>query len=93
MEKPRTPEDWQLFTTSVSAGGPITQVALDTAAAALSAALERAEQAARAGLGAYEAYDKYVEPVAEEHDEVGAADTEPREVAMLYLLSITGEQP
>jgi hypothetical protein len=88
MPKPATADDWQLF--SVSADGVITQAAVDCAVAALSAALDQAEAAVRGGLDAYEAYDTYVEPVSEEHEDVGAADTEPREAAILYLLEISG---
>ena len=87
MDKPWSPEDWQLFTTSVSSDGPVSQAGLDLAAAAL----DRAENAVRAGFGAHDAYDQFIAPIAQEHDAVGAADTEPREVALEYLLEISGE--
>ena len=87
MEKPRTPEDWQLFIASAS-GSPITEDGLRRAAAALSTALDRAERAVREGTDVYEAYDAYVSPVAEEYDAMGAADSEPRDVAIDYLLGL-----
>jgi hypothetical protein len=88
MDKPRTPDDWQLFTASVSEGGPVTQQALDNAAAALNIALDLAAEAVRAGTAPYEAYARCIEPVAEEHEEMGASDSEPRDIAILYLESI-----
>jgi hypothetical protein len=91
-KKPLTPDDWGLFTASVGED-EITQEALDAAAAALSAALERAEEAARNGMGAYDAYEKFVEPVGSEFEALGAADSEPRDAAVLYLMTITGEEP
>ncbi|HEY0382414.1 MAG TPA: hypothetical protein VGC72_09460 [Candidatus Elarobacter sp.] len=87
MPKP-TADDWHLF--SVSPDGAITQAAVDRAVAALSTALDQAEAAVRGGVDAYEAYDIYVEPVSEEHEDVGAADSEPRDAAIEYLLEISG---
>jgi hypothetical protein len=88
MPKPTTADDWRLF--SVSADGAITQAAVDRAVAALSAALDQAETAVRDALDAYEAYAICVEPVSEEHQDVGAADSEPRDAAIEYLLKISG---
>ena len=91
MNKPRTPDDWQLFTASASPDGEVTPRALELAAAALSGALDRAEASVRGGTDPYEAYDRFIAPIAEEHDGVGAADTEPRDVAIEYLSSLVEE--
>ena len=89
MPKPTTADAWRLF--SVSADGAITQAAVDRAIAALSAALDQAEAAVRGGFDAYGAYDTYVGPISEEHEDVGAADSEPRDAAIEYLLEISGD--
>lgn len=88
MQKPRTPDDWQLFTASAAPEGDVTPRTLELAAQALSAALDRAEAAVRAGADPYDAYLGFVEPVSNEHEAVGAADSEPRDVAMEYLESL-----
>jgi hypothetical protein len=85
MMKPHSPEDWQLFPVS-------DEVDAETrtgAAIALSRSLERAEDAVRRGVDPEAAYEQYMVPVALEFAAVGAADTEPAEVAMLYLTAIT----
>jgi hypothetical protein len=92
MDRPCGPDGWQLFNPSVSKDGPITQDGLERAAAALSAALERAEHAVRDGSGVYEAYDSFVAPIAEEYDAMGAADSEPRDVAIDYLFGVADER-
>ncbi len=90
MKKPQTAEDWQLFTASVADEGDVTPATLAAATSALNEALERAIEAVRAGADPEVAYEEHISAVSEEHEAVGAADSEPRDVAMLYLESIAG---
>lgn len=91
MKIPTTAEDWELFTSPAPPGeAVIPRAALDGAARELTEALGRAADAVKAGADPYAAFDEHVEPVSEQDHvaEVGGADSEPREVAILYLMSL-----
>lgn len=82
---PTTARDWQLYRDNPDAAA---------AAKDLTSAFEAAigAMSANDALNCYQAFTVFVYPIMEQWQHVGAADTEPRQVAMSTLRSIFGRE-
>lgn len=81
METPKTPEDWQLYTSKKGVG-----VAARSLTTALARLFKEADQRKHEGYGASRhtagvLIEKHLRPIMEKYAKFGATDTEPRCVA------------